>query len=176
MELDFDSVKALSSPTRIRILSEVMEKERTPTDLSRDLGKSKSTVSSHLSKLEKAGLVEKDAEEGRRRVTYSASRKAEAIVKGKERKVRFSVASSAVTGFAGIALIGRQLWPSPERAAQMGSMAMDAGGEAAGTTAQQAPGLLASDVFVLGLGSLALAAATVSVLYTLVLYKLPSRT
>lgn len=106
MELDFKTVKALSSPTRVKILSQVLDKDATPTQLSRDIGKSKSTVSAHLTKLHKAGLLEKDKEDGRKRVVYSPTRKAKAIVKGKERKVRFSITSSAFSMAAGLALLG----------------------------------------------------------------------
>lgn len=97
MELDFKAVKALSSPTRVKILHNVLEKESTPTNLSKELDKSKSTISNHLKKLESAGLIEKDKKEGRKRVSYKASRKAKAIVKGRERKVRFSITSSALS-------------------------------------------------------------------------------
>lgn len=106
MELDFKTVKALSSPTRLNILREVLEKESTPTRLSDELEKSKSTVSSHLKTLTDAELLEKDKVEGRKRVIYRPTRKAEAIVEGRERKVKFSIASSAISSFAGVALLG----------------------------------------------------------------------
>ncbi|MDY6774297.1 MAG: winged helix-turn-helix domain-containing protein, partial [Candidatus Nanohaloarchaea archaeon] len=170
--------KALSSPTRIRILSEILEKGRTPTELSRSLDRSKSTVSSHLSKLEDAGLVERDEEEGRRRVTYSASRKAEAIVKGKERKVKFSVVSSAFSALAGIVLLGGlplELGTKSGQEAQPGIMAMDAGGAAAEEATKEAPGLLASDPLVFGLGILALAVAVLAMVYALTLHRLPEK-
>jgi DNA-binding transcriptional ArsR family regulator len=105
MDLDFETIRALSSPTRIKILSGTMDSEATPTSLSREVGKSKSTVSSHLEKLVDSGLVEKEEEEGRKRVVYRPTKKAEAILKGKRREVRFSVASSAITGLAGIGLL-----------------------------------------------------------------------
>lgn len=106
MELDFQTVKALSSPTRVHILRNVLEKESTPTQLSDELGKSKSTVSSHLQKLTEADLLEKDKKEGRKRVTYRPTQKAEAIVEGRERKVKFSIASSIITSVAGFAMLG----------------------------------------------------------------------
>lgn len=106
MELDFKAVKALSSPTRVKILHHILEKESTPTKLSNELDKSKSTISSHLSTLHRAGLVEKDEEEGRKRVTYSPTRKAKAIVEGKERKVRFTIASSALSMMIALVAIG----------------------------------------------------------------------
>ncbi|MFB6115614.1 MAG: ArsR/SmtB family transcription factor [Candidatus Nanohalobium sp.] len=105
MELDFKSVKALSSPTRVKILRKLMEGKSTTTRLSEDLDKSKSTISSHLKELTEAGLLEKDEKEGRRRVEYRATRKVEAIVKGKERKVKFSIASSAFTALGGALLV-----------------------------------------------------------------------
>ncbi|MFP4038387.1 MAG: ArsR/SmtB family transcription factor [Candidatus Nanohaloarchaea archaeon] len=106
MDLDFQTVKALSSPTRIKILSQALKTEATTTQLSREIGKSKSTVSSHLDTLVDSGLLKKDEEDGRKRVVYRPTEKAEAIVKGKQRKVRFSVASSAVTGLAGLTALG----------------------------------------------------------------------
>jgi len=108
MELDFKTVKALSSATRIRILSLVLKGDYSSTEISNKVDKSKSTVSSHLESLQNAGLVEKDKEDGRRRVLYSSTRKAEDIVEGKERKVKFSIASSAITGLGGMGLIAAE--------------------------------------------------------------------
>ena len=120
MELDFSTIKALSSPTRVRILSELLDSESTPTQLSDSLGKSKSTVSDHLKQLNEAGLLEKDAVEGRRRVVYRPTRKARTIVEGRERKVKFSLASSGLTAIAGAVLLGNQLMsalPAPAESA-----------------------------------------------------------
>ena len=106
MRLDFNTVRALSSPTRIKILDHVMTGESTPTTLSNDLDRSKSTVSSHLDKLVSAGLIEKDAEEGRKRVVYQPTDKAEAIVSGREKKVKFSITSSALSLLGAAAVFG----------------------------------------------------------------------
>lgn len=111
MELDFKAIQALSSPTRIRILREVLDSEATPTGLSRELDKSKSTISSHLDTLVSAGLVEKDSKEGRKRVIYRPTSKAEAIVMEKERKVKFSLVSTAFTLVLGVS----SLWYSREQ-------------------------------------------------------------
>lgn len=102
MDLDFKSVKALASPTRIEILNMVLDEEATTTKLSNELDKSKSTVSSHLKVLTESGLLEKDQEDGRRRVIYRPTTKAKAIIRGKERKVKFSVVSSALTTLAAV--------------------------------------------------------------------------
>lgn len=112
MELDFKTVKALSSATRIKILRLILKGDYSPTEISDEIDRSKSTVSSHLEHLQKAGLVEKDKEEGRRRVLYSSTKKAKTIVEGKERKVKFSIMSSAITGLSGIGLIlGKRILP-----------------------------------------------------------------
>lgn len=109
-----------------------------------------------------AGLVEKDQEEGRRRVIYRPTSKAEAIIKGRERKVKFSLASSIVSGFTGLALLGGSRLVSLSNMAytdKSTSLAMDsaAGSSNAGApvaeTAGSLAGLEASAVFLfLGLG------------------------
>ena len=141
MDLDFKSVKALASPTRIEILNMVLDEEATTTKLSDELDKSKSTVSSHLKVLTESGLLEKDQEDGRRRVIYRPTTKARAIIQGKERKVKFSVVSSALTTLAAVFVLNRSVtdkistaYSAAPRSLQqesgdMGAMgAMDSGG------------------------------------------------
>lgn len=172
MELDFGTVKALSSPTRIRILNQVLEEESTPTSLSDSLDKSKSTVSSHLETLVDAGLVEKDAEEGRRRVVYQPTRKAQHIVEGRERRVKFSLTSSIVSGIAGFALVGSHLinfgksgaYTATELQAQSGAAMTADGMDTAAKGSEAAANGMAVDpatvVLAFGVGFLALSAAT----------------
>lgn len=171
MELDFGTVKALSSPTRIKILNQVLEKESTPTSLSDNLGKSKSTVSSHLETLLDAGLVEKDAVEGRRRVVYQPTRKAQHIVEGHEKRVKFSLTSSIVSCLAGLSLVGSQFIlfgrsasnKATELQAQSDLSAMTTeGADAAAQGAQTAAGGVdpATVVLGFGVGFLTLSAAT----------------
>ena len=107
MELDFKTVKALSSPTRIEILRSALKGETTTTQISDELGKSKSTVSSHLKTLSNAGLLEKDEKEGRKRVSYVPTGKAKAIVEGRERSVKFSIATGFLFAIIGTASVGR---------------------------------------------------------------------
>lgn len=133
MELDFTTVKALSSRTRIKILNETISSESTPTDISNSIGRSKSTVSSHLSKLQKAGLVEKEEVEGRRRVIYRPTDKTEKIMKGKDQKVKFSILSSASSIWIALGLsisslkdfFGNTASTMEEQSSQMGTMALD---------------------------------------------------
>lgn len=128
MNLDFKTVKALSSPTRIEILAHALKNEATPTNTADRVGKSKSTVSSHMDTLVDSGLLEKDEKEGRKRVVYSPTRKAEAIVNGREKKVKFSIASSMVTGPAGAALLHPVLgetFRNDSSSARAGTMMME---------------------------------------------------
>ena len=108
MEINYSSVKALSSPTRLKILKSVLEDPKTPTQLSDEVSKTKSTVSDHLNKLCEAGLVEKDSKEGRRRVVYSPTTKAKVIANGSRRKVTFSIFSSALSTVIGAGLVASQ--------------------------------------------------------------------
>ncbi len=154
MELDFDAVKALSSPTRIRILNSVMEKDATPTGISDKVGKSKSTVSSHLTKLHEAGLVEKDEEDGRKRVVYRPTKKAETIVNGKERKVKFSLTGSAISGLAAVGIGAYSLNQIGKQKAQEEAVtAMNAMDQMGAMDAAKAPkaaaesGLVSADLF-----------------------------
>lgn len=178
MELDLQTVKALSSPTRIKIIDAILESESTPTQLSEDLGKSKSTVVSHLEKLSDAGLVEKDSEEGRRRVTYYPTRKARAIVEGRERKVKFSLASSVVSGVGGAALlasnlkdmldiVGFQSQSLEPQAAQLSADAARTGAEAV-----SGGGLPEASALILFLGLGLLGVSLMSLVYGLTVRKL----
>jgi DNA-binding transcriptional ArsR family regulator len=126
MELDFETVKALSSPTRLEILNAALEEEVTPTDLSEKVGRSKSTVSSHLEKLDEAGLVEKESEEGRRRVVYQPTDKTKAIVEGRSRKVKFSILSSVSTAWIGLGLGIGAFRKLGQKAVQTGSSGAEA--------------------------------------------------
>lgn len=195
MEINFNTVKALSSPTRVRILNQILDREATPTQLSDELGKSKSTVSSHLSTLHEAGLIEKDAEEGRRRVTYSPTRKAEAIIEGRERKVRFSFGSSAISALAGLSIGAYALMPeftdqvgyssadATARSNQLSSMTADTGdmgAEAARTASETGSGFNLSEVMfsseiLLGLGVFFLGVAAFSFLYGWTINRLGER-
>ncbi|MFB6158163.1 MAG: ArsR/SmtB family transcription factor [Candidatus Nanohalobium sp.] len=128
MELDFKTVKALSSPKRIEILNETIDGEMTPTDLSEKVGRSKSTVSSHLQQLCEAELLEKDSEEGRRRVVYHPTEKTEAILEGRSRKVKFSILSSLSTGWIGSAFLAGAV----KEKEKTGFTAMDAASSSSG--------------------------------------------
>ncbi len=177
MELDFATVKALSSPTRIRILNQLLQKEATPTRLSGEIDRTKSTVSSHLDTLVEAGLVEKDQEEGRKRVVYRPTDKAEAIVSGRERKVRFSLASAGISGLAGVALVGNSLLSrgiqyTSQSSGDIGTMSMETDAPQAATEAVTQSQALSPDTVALAAGIGFLSISFAAFLYGILMRKM----
>jgi len=171
MDLDFKSVKALSSPTRIKILNKLLEKEATTTALADDLDKSKSTISDHLKVLTDSELIDKDEEEGRRRVVYRPTDSAKAIVEGRERKVKFSIASSAITGLLGVYLLTDNLKnfiqkPEPQTS-DVVMQSMDAS-----TSAAQNSQMTGMEMALIVLGGGLLVTAIVLAVYTFILNRL----
>lgn len=106
VELDFSSIRALSSRTRIRILRELMRERMTPSGLSERLDASTSDVVLHLETLANAELVEEQPGEGFNTV-YAPTQKAASIVDNSTTQVTFSIGSSAIAGLAGLAAIGQ---------------------------------------------------------------------
>jgi|GEM_PF-719040 len=76
-----DLYKVLSSDTRRGILNSLQEGERTPTDISAKLNKSKATIVEHLDKLIEAKLVEKIEVDGRKWVFYKLTPKAKSLLR-----------------------------------------------------------------------------------------------
>lgn len=73
--------RVLSSETRLQILNTLMEGERTPTDISAKLNKSKATIVEHLDKLREAELVEKIEADGRKWVFYKLTPKGKSLLR-----------------------------------------------------------------------------------------------
>jgi DNA-binding transcriptional ArsR family regulator len=178
MELDFKTVKALSSPTRIEILNEALRSEATPTEISNSVDRSKSTVSSHLEKLQDAGLLEKESEDGRRRVIYRPTEKTETILNGRSKKVKFSLLSTVSNAWIGLGLglAGLKKFTEPtsqpsSSSGGVGTMAMDKSAEAGGHTAEAASLSSPENILlVAGLGFLSIAVA--GLLYGLLVSRL----
>jgi len=84
---DEELLKALTSDTRRNIVKTLSEGDRNPSDLSRLLKKSKSTIVEHLGKLMKAGLVERNERPGHKWVFYSLTRKGESYVSRKSHRL-----------------------------------------------------------------------------------------
>ncbi len=102
--LDRKTLFALASETRIKILKKLGERRMTLTELSRELGISKTAVKEHLDKLVQAGLVKK-VDEGRKWVYYELTEKGRAILHP-EARVALLI-SSAVLSALGVLEIYR---------------------------------------------------------------------
>ena len=59
MEIDKETIKALSADTRVDILKALSERRKTPAELSKQLDLASSTIVEHLRKLEDAGLIQR---------------------------------------------------------------------------------------------------------------------
>lgn len=68
--LDRDTFKALASDTRLLVLKALDERQKTVTELSKQLELNKSTLLEHLEKLEGAGLVQKVEQDVERKWVY----------------------------------------------------------------------------------------------------------
>ncbi|MBU4246225.1 MAG: winged helix-turn-helix domain-containing protein [Nanoarchaeota archaeon] len=79
MELDRNTIKALSAETRLKILKTLAKQKKMPSELSREIGVSPSTVVGHLQNLESAGLV-KRVETGHKWVYYTPTDKGRYLV------------------------------------------------------------------------------------------------
>lgn len=98
-ELDQQTLKALSADTRKALLQELGDHGKTPTYLAEQVGKHPSTVVEHLDTLREAGLVAKDEQEGRKRVTYTLTKKGKRLTSSRGSTV--VLAASAVTAVTG---------------------------------------------------------------------------
>lgn len=82
MEIDKQTIKALSSDSRTEILKMLSEKRSIPADISKRLSLNSSTIAEHLQKLEKAGLVKKE-KTGHKWIYYEITEKGTSLVKPK---------------------------------------------------------------------------------------------
>jgi len=104
---DEELLKALTSDTRRNIVKTLSEGDRNPSDLSRLLKKSKSTIVEHLEKLMKAGLVEKNERPGHKWIFYSLTRKGESYVSKKSKRLVIILSSVFLSIIGGVfSLVG----------------------------------------------------------------------
>lgn len=82
MEIDRETIKALSSDTRVEILKALYERRRTVSELSRKLGLAAPTVLEHVQKLERANLVVR-RETGHKWIYYEITEKGRNVIKPK---------------------------------------------------------------------------------------------
>ena len=100
--VDRDVLKVLSVDTRMDILKILSEDGRTPSFISKKLDKSDATIVEHLEKLEKAGLVKKVEQPGKKWVFYTLTDRGHEIVSTKSRRLVIILTTSLLTFIGGL--------------------------------------------------------------------------
>ncbi len=101
MKFDKETMKVLSVETRVEILKQLKERQRMPSELSKALGKNKSTISEHLKILADADLVKKTPH-GKKWVYYSLTDKGRSIVSEKPIEAMVVLALTTLSMLAGL--------------------------------------------------------------------------
>lgn len=85
--IDRDVLKVLSVDTRMDILKILSEGARTPSDISKKLGKSDATIVEHLDSMVKVGIVKKVEQPGKKWVFYTLTERGKGILSSKSRRL-----------------------------------------------------------------------------------------
>ena len=107
--VDRNVLKVLSVDTRMDILKELSQGSKTPSDLSKKLGKSGSTIVEHLDALVRAGLVNKIEQPGRKWIYYTLSERGESIVTNKSRRLVIILGTSLLSIAGGFFSLSKHL-------------------------------------------------------------------
>lgn len=99
-------LKIKASDTKMEIIKELSRGQRTPSDLSRLLKKSKSTIVEHLDALINAGFVSKIERPGRKWVFYSLTKNGYDIIEVKPRISAFALVGSLLSIIGGFVFLG----------------------------------------------------------------------
>lgn len=142
---DEEVLKALVSDTRREIVKTLSEADRTPSDLSRMLNKSKSTIVEHLEKLINAGLVEKIEKPGYKFVFYSLTNKGESFVSKKSQSLIIILSTVFISLIGGVFSLVKHLSQPSYRMANTGEKLLEtvvSGGAAADAMTSTTPWFL----------------------------------
>lgn len=101
MDITMQDLGILSSYTRRKLLKILSSKRMALPDISSVTGMSKSTLHEHLAKLHQKGFVEREGQEGRKPVYYSATEKGTRLIQNEARVIVLSdiALASFVGGF-----------------------------------------------------------------------------
>jgi len=103
ISLDKETFKALAGETRVQILKELGERQKTQSELAAKLHLSAPTVNEHLCLLKKAGLVQ-EIDDGHKWKYFSLSAKGKSILNPGEKQILL-VLSVLTIAFAGLILM-----------------------------------------------------------------------
>lgn len=79
MEIDKQTIKALSADARVKILKMLKENRRIAADISKEIGLAPSTVNEHLKMMEDAGLIRKN-HTGHKWIYYDITEKGKNLI------------------------------------------------------------------------------------------------
>lgn len=125
--LDKETLKAISSDIRLKILKTLEQKQQTQTDLASLLQLKIPTVKEHLNLLEKQGLVFK--EEGRKWKYYKLTEKGKALVTPEDNTIKLLLFGTTALGVAAAFSLYNDFRPPPTE--RMATFAQDVALEAA---------------------------------------------
>lgn len=80
MEINKQTIKALSSESRVQILKSLAKRRKMPSELSKELNLAASTIVGHLDVLEKSGLVSKK-KTGHKFIYYELTNRGQNLIK-----------------------------------------------------------------------------------------------
>ncbi|WP_456369148.1 ArsR/SmtB family transcription factor [Geoglobus sp.] len=105
ISLDREALLLLSSETRMEILKSIADRRKTLSELSKEIGISKSSVKEHLEKLEKAGLIRR-VDEGRKWIYYEiTSEGLRVVMPEKARRPAIELFASVAAFISGIVML-----------------------------------------------------------------------
>lgn len=105
--IDREVLKVLSVDTRMNILKELGNGDRTPSDLSKVLNKSNATIVEHLEVLRKSGLVKKIEQPGKKWIFYTLTDRGYGIISSKSRRLVIILVTSVLALVGGLVTFGQ---------------------------------------------------------------------
>ncbi len=124
ISLDQEALLLLSSETRMEILRSIADRRKTLSELSKEIGISKSSVKDHLEKLEKAGLIRR-VDEGRKWIYYEITKEGAKIVRPEpERRVIVKFVASIAMFVSGLVMLAIYYMASLKSRVQMAPSAV----------------------------------------------------
>jgi len=104
VKIDRKTLFTLASDTRLEILKKLDKRRRTLSELSKELGLSKTTVKEHLDKLLEVGLVKK-VDENRKWIYYELTKKGKNILHPNEKTKFLFIISIIISVLTVIAIL-----------------------------------------------------------------------
>jgi DNA-binding transcriptional ArsR family regulator len=109
LTLDQSAFKALSSETRLEILKRLDGRQKTLSDLSKEMDLTKATLHEHLNKLTEAELVSRREREGHKLVYYKLSWKGASLLHPEKTYIGVMLSSAAASIIVGMVALVRYL-------------------------------------------------------------------